>query len=171
MNWHAVGWVKDAHGLKGELYIQLFAKKADWLKDLTTFTLKNKTSGEEKTYQSKRTKPHKLGLIIWPEEFKDRNQSEAVKGFTFLIPKEILVSPDALHPYLIEIEGFGVVDATLGAIGVVRGFEYNGAQDLLVVDYQGREVLIPFVDELIQKFDRSNKTIQMDLPPGLLDED
>lgn len=170
MDWYKVGWVKDAHGLKGELYVQLHAKKADWSQALKTFSLKNSKTEEMQTLTVKRIKPHKFGVIVLPEGFSNRNQSEAVKGFEFYIPKDILVSREGDAPYLIEVLGFRIVDQALGDIGAIEAFESNGAQDLLVVSYQGRQVLVPFVDAWVIQMDRENKTIQMDLPPGLLDE-
>src|SRR5215204_1518205 len=37
-----VGKVRDAHGLKGELFIVVFAKVADWMAKLQTFDLVRK---------------------------------------------------------------------------------------------------------------------------------
>lgn len=170
-DWYKVGWVKSAHGIKGELYIQLLSKKADWLQDLKKFQLKPLAGGgEPRVFKFKRVKPHKVGLIVLPEGFSNRNQSEEWKGADFLIDKAILQSQDGETPYLVEYEGFRVEDVNLGFIGTVRGFMDNGAQDLLVVEAPGgTEILIPFVDAFVLETDRPGQLLKMNLPEGLVD--
>ena len=43
------------------------------------------------------------------------------------------------------------------------------AQDLLVVDCNGKEVLVPITDDSILKLDRTNKIIEVQTPAGLID--
>ena len=42
-------------------------------------------------------------------------------------------------------------------------------QDLLAVEYQGRQVLIPMVKAIITSIDIENKKIVVDPPKGLID--
>lgn len=163
--------MKSAHGIKGELYIQLLSKTADWLDALERFQLKPLPGkGDAQVFSFKRVKPHKVGLIVLPQGFVNRNQSEEWKGADFLIDKAILQSDDGDAPYLVEFEGFTVEDVHLGVIGVVCGFLDNGAQDLLVVQSaEGEEVLIPFVESFLLETNREDRVLKMDLPPGLVD--
>ncbi|MCB0408197.1 MAG: 16S rRNA processing protein RimM [Bdellovibrionales bacterium] len=169
MDWYPVGWVKSAHGIKGEIYVQLFSKKAEWLAELKTFQLKI-NDGSEQVFLIKRVKSHKEGLILLPEGFNNRNQSEQWKKAEFLIPKDILISDDASKPFLVEVEGFEVRDSTIGVIGPIIGFQDNGAHDLLIVEKNGNSYLIPFVDAFIQEINKEEKWILMNLPDGLFDE-
>ncbi len=168
-----VGKVRDAHGLKGELFIVLFAKVADWLSKLETFDLIRKELVDGKieevrhSFTVKRVKPHKNGLILNPNEMEDRTQAEGFAGATFEIPSELLVSEEGETIYLKEIEGFTVFDGKT-EVGPITGFSSNGAQDLLKVKSSGGEAEIPFVPEMINKLDFKNKRVMMDLPQGLL---
>ncbi len=166
-----VGKVKDAHGLKGELYVLLFAKEAPWLKKLKNFHLTKETPTgiiETLIFSLKSAKPHRDGLIVVTGEIKDRTQAEGLKGFAFEIPKEILVSKKGDTPYLIEILGFEVFDG-LRLVGLIQDFSSNNEQDLLVVESAIRFFEIPFVEAFIEKIDYTSKTIIMKLPEGLLD--
>ena len=74
-----VGKIKDAHGLKGELYVLLFAKTADWLEDFAEAHLGE--DGHEDgttltTFTVLDAKPHKKGLRLKLENFKDRTEAE-----------------------------------------------------------------------------------------------
>jgi ribosomal 30S subunit maturation factor RimM len=48
-------------------------------------------------------------------------------------------------------------------------FSSNGPQDLLVVDYKGNKVDIPFVEAFISKIDFELQIVSMNLPPGLIE--
>jgi 16S rRNA processing protein RimM len=164
-----VGHVKDAHGIKGELYIHLYAGQADWLKKLKEVRLKSAKGHEVFTIE--RTRPHKEGLIFQLKEIKDRTKAESYKGRTFEIPTELLKSKSGESYFLYEILGYEVIDEKLGSVGFVKDFSYNGAQDLLMVSpktINAPEYLIPFIKPFTQKIDEENKTIYMSLPDGLI---
>lgn len=71
--------------------------------------------------------------------------------------------------YYHEIKGYKAVDAVMGLIGIVTGVNDSSAQALFEIDCDGREVLIPVVDDFIQKVDKKNKTLYLKTPEGLLD--
>lgn len=159
------GWVKDAHGLKGELYIQLFAKQADWLDSFEQFWLETKTGVE--SFEVERAKPHKDGLIVKSGAIADRTRAEGLKGAQFFIPSEYLVANEGESIFLKQIDSFKVIDGDKD-LGVIKSFSSNGAQDLLVVESPAGEVLIPFVDAFIKNIDFEKRTIFLELPEGLV---
>ncbi len=165
----AVGHVKDAQGIKGEIYVRLFAGQADWLARLTEVRLKSRESGEVQIFEIIKKRTHKEGLVILLSGISDRNRAEKLKGLTFEIPENYLESKVGEDIFLHEVLGFQVTDKILGSIGVITGFATNGSQDLLKVDYQGREVLIPFVKAFILNMDFEKCVVDMDLPEGLCD--
>ncbi|MCB0350549.1 MAG: 16S rRNA processing protein RimM [Bdellovibrionales bacterium] len=165
----AVGHVKDAQGIKGEVFMRLFAGQADWLGKLTEVRLKSRESGEVQTFGVLKKRVHKDGLVILLDGVTDRNRAEELKGLTFEIPESYLKSEAGETIYLHEVLGFQVHDKSLGVVGRIKGFSSNGVQDLLEVEYQGREVLIPFINEFIIKIDSANNVVQMNLPEGLCD--
>jgi 16S rRNA processing protein RimM len=165
----AVGHVKDAHGVRGDVYVRLFAGEAEWSKKLKEARFRSRQTGEVKTFAVVKQRPHKEGLVITLEGVVDRNFAETLKGFTFEVEESRLVAKAGETPYLHEVSGFLVVDASLGEIGPVKSFSFNGAQDILVVDYSDREVWIPFVQAFVRQIDYENKRIEMDLPAGLLE--
>lgn len=164
-----VGHVSDAFGLKGELYIHLKARQADWLKNLKTLRLIPRSGGEPLDFRVSSKRVHKNGLVVRAETLIDRTGAELLIGSEVEIPQEYLVSEPGEKIYLREIAGFHVIDEKLGDLGPVRGFGSNGPQDLLILECQGREVLIPFVEVFIRKLDFENRRVEMTLPDGLVD--
>lgn len=184
--YRVVGRVKDAHGLKGELWVVLFAGQADWLESLLDegkFRLSKKESLEGLSesdlteFPIKNVRAHKNGLIMHSTSVKDRTAAEGYKGYFLAIPEEFLVSDEGESYFLSEIEGFRVLEEKR-EIGVVTGFSHNGAQDLLIVSLvKGArdgvnakdEIEIPFVEELVIEVDEDAKTLHVDLPNGLIE--
>jgi 16S rRNA processing protein RimM len=177
-----VGRVKDAQGLKGEIYVRLFAGQADWLERLQKEALvylsapaaslaeMDVITGPPQVWQMENARRHKEGLVLKLATLSDRTAAEGLKGMQFLIPQNFLESQPGEAVFLSELLSFEVVDVTLGVVGVIAAFSSNGPQDLLVVkDSTGREHLIPLVKPFIEKMDFANKKIFMNLPPGLLE--
>lgn len=182
-----VGRVKDAHGLKGEIWVVLFAGQADWLPDLKDtggfFLSKTESLPSEDVkaqlhpYKLKGVRAHKNGLILQTPEIADRTAAEGFKGWFLAIPEEYLSSEEGESFYLSEIDGFEVREEGNG-IGTVIGFSSNNAQDLLIVELKkgvrpgvkaGDKIEIPFVEALIEAVDSDEETIEVDLPNGLIE--
>ena len=163
-----VGWVKEAHGLRGEVYVKLLSKDPEWLGEFSHFALGSEESLS--LHEAKSWKPHKQGIILSIKGITNRNQSEALKGQDFSIPRHLLQTQSDESPFLIEVLNFRVIDVRVGFVGTVVGFVDNGAQDLLEVkDDQDVVHLIPFVDSFLVEISRDEKTIRMDLPEGLIE--
>ena len=166
-----VGRVKDAHGIKGELFVVLFAGEAAWLEKLTQIRLVNEAPEPQlRVLAPKSIRLHKNGLIAKTEEIRDRNEAESLIGWYFEVPSELLVSEVGESIYLREIQGFRVITQAKGEVGTIAGFGTNGAQDLLLVKTAWGEFEIPFVEAYVQKIDYPASTVYMDLPEGLLGE-
>ena len=165
-----MGWVKDAHGLRGDLYVQLFAKSADWLESADHLHLEKVAPAalESVAFAIEKAKPFKDGLIVKLESFVDRTFAEGWRKAKVYILAELLVSEPGQQVFLDQLLDFSVWDKGL-AVGVVRGFGTNGPQDLLRVErVSGGEALVPLVEAYILSIDFEGRKILMDLPPGLL---
>lgn len=163
-----VGKIKDAHALKGELYVLIFSGEWDWFDELEDFKIVS-LAGEEKILHIEGGRPHKDGLIIKPKEISDRTPAEKVKGWEFQIPEELLETSEGETPYLSELLEFKVMSEER-EIGISKDFLWNGDHDLIVVENPDkRRFEIPFVDAFIVEVDYDKKLIHMSLPDGLLE--
>ena len=71
--------------------------------------------------------------------------------------------------YFHEVRGFKVVDSVYGDIGVLQEVIEYPAQPLFQVMKNGTEILIPVIDEVIDRVDRELKTLYITAPNGLID--
>ena len=95
--------------------------------------------------------------------------AEPLRGSKLYLPLSELPKLDDDQFYFHDVIGFTVVDETLGELGIVENFYELPQQDVLAMRYQGQEVLIPVVDELVSHADLEERKIFVDLPEGLLD--
>ncbi len=163
-----VGKIKASHGIKGEVFILIFSKDTSWVTTKIQIHL-TKNDKDFKTFNLSRVKPHKEGVIAVLEGITTRNDSDLLIGQEIWVEQSVFVSKNQQSLYLVEIEGFEIIDEEAGSIGFIKGFSSNGAQDLLLVEDDDAEYEIPFVKEFIVKIDHDEKTVETRLPEGLLD--
>ena len=106
--------------------------------------------------------------IVKFEEIDTIDQAKGFKGSRLFLPLDVL--PDLEDGYYFhELIGFKVIDTNHGELGSISGVFDSGSQDLIAMQYQEKEVLIPLTDEVVLKVDKQAKTIHTSLPDGLLD--
>ena len=67
--------------------------------------------------------------------------------------------------------GYLVVDNNLGNLGPVKEVIENSAQDLLLITYGQKEILIPFVDAIVEDVNDDARVIIVTVPDGLIQLD
>lgn len=84
--------------------------------------------------------------------------------------------PNSMQPrkrpgkhYDFDLEGFRVIDRNFGEIGTVSGVLELPMQELLEVSHQGKQILIPLADEIVEELDEHSKTIYIRAPEGLIE--
>lgn len=159
-----VGRIGRAHGVLGEATIDVQTDDPDLrFKVGSKLTL---DSGQELTIKSSRW--HNQILLLGFEGVNDRNQIEALRDQ--LISSQVDLSALAPGEYHYQqLIGSNVFLKSGQPLGPVTEVVALPGQDLLAVDYQGREVLIPMVKAIIDSIDIENKKIVVDPPEGLLD--
>ena len=168
-----IGKIKSPQGLKGEVFVILFAKESDILFELNSLYLIYESSQNENLLLKVdilNVKPHKDGFILKLDLINNRNKSEICKNIEFCVNKNELVSKQGESIYLTELEGFLIQIDNEKRLGPIYRFSSNGAQDLLIVKGKNNtDIEIPFVDVFVRNIDYENKIIHMELPDGLLE--
>lgn len=104
-------------------------------------------------------------------KFEDLAKEDALAlvGCDLYLPLDLLPKLTGKKFYYHEIIGFDVVDSRKGNIGTVQSVIDYPAQSLFQIINNGKEILIPVIDSLIDRVDRENKTIFVAAPEGLVD--
>lgn len=109
-------------------------------------------------------------LLLHLEGIDDRDQADSLRRCLLFVPREEMPVLPLGEFYYFEIEGYRVETTQ----GVERGHLLRvmeaPAQDLLVILFQGREILVPYIPELVPALDHERKTIVVVDLPGLFDD-
>ncbi|MFZ9360869.1 MAG: ribosome maturation factor RimM, partial [Candidatus Nanopelagicales bacterium] len=119
------------------------------------------------------TRWHLSRLLIKFEEIQDRTAVDSVRGKTLVVevdPNIASLENNEFYEFqLVDLEVFNTNNEKLG---VVKEVLPGSAQALIVVKtLDNKEVMVPFVNQLVPVVDVKNKKVVMDPPIGLFDEE
>lgn len=103
------------------------------------------------------------------EEVNSEDDANEIIGNEVYLPLSMLPKLSGNKFYFHEVIGFTVNDKVKGNIGQIKAINDSASQALFEIDCNGIEILIPLIDQFILKLDRTNKTIYLDTPIGLID--
>ena len=69
----------------------------------------------------------------------------------------------------LELIAYKVFDQRMGEIGEVSDHIPNEMNPVWVINWSGREIMIPATEAFIQKVDHKNKVLYLDLPEGIME--
>jgi 16S rRNA processing protein RimM len=163
-----LGYILKAHGTRGEVVAFFDVDFPEAYEDLESVFLLQK--GELIPFFIESLNLQQKGrFIIGFEEVETIEQAEALKGTELYLPLTALPKLPENQFYFHDIIGYDIVDTEAGKLGTVREIFAMPTQDLIAMEYQGREVLIPIRDEIVLRADAANKELHVTLPDGLLD--
>ena len=163
-----LGKIVRTFGSKGEVVFQVDAEILSRIKKLESVFLK--MNENLVPFFIELLQPRSKGQAL--VKFIDVDSTEdatLLAGRKIYIPLTLLPKPKGTQLYSIEIEGYTVIDAVRGETGTVRTVLEMPQQSLLAIDFNGKEILIPIVDEIVKKIDRKTKTIHIEAPEGLIE--
>ena len=113
---------------------------------------------------------HKHRVIIKFEGYDTRTSAEELVGGRLVIPEADARELEENQFYEYNIVGSEVVTTGGEQVGRVTRLMRTGGADLLVVESKdGREILVPFADEICEDVDTEAGRITVNPPEGLLD--
>jgi 16S rRNA processing protein RimM len=162
-----IGYIHKLHGVKGELMVLLTVSLQSFEHDFLIleidgiyipFFIKSKLI----------KKDHSILLTF--EGISSAEKSKQLIGKTVYLPKhtaQIAIAPPKSEIH--QLIGYTIIDRIKGEIGIIEAIEDTTENILFVISYKNTELLIPVVEEFIEKIDDRRKTIVTQLPVGLLD--
>lgn len=95
--------------------------------------------------------------------------AETLRNVEICVPESSAAELDDGEFFDWQLEGCEVETIEGNKIGVVRAVMRTGGTEILVVENEGKEYLIPFAESICPEVDIEGKRIRVDLPEGLLD--
>ena len=164
-----IGVVVRPHGIAGEFKVKFDVKEIRDYEHLTSVYLHQEDKLMFFLLEYMRIQHASTALMAF-KGIDNRDAAAALKGATLLLPMDQLPPLEAENSfYYFELVGVIVEDERYGMLGRILRVQEMPAQDLLVMSYKGKEVLIPLLDDTVIHFDRESKTVHTRLPEGLLE--
>ena len=99
----------------------------------------------------------------------DINLAQLLKGKNVFAAQNDLPSPADNEFYYRDVIGCEVFLTDGVRVGVVEEIIATGANDVFVVRGDGKEVLVPVIEDVVKEIDVEGKRILIEAIPGLLD--
>lgn len=162
-----VGRVGRAHGIRGDVAIELATDEPErrFTKG-ATLRLDNETEVEVASVRW-----HGSRLLLSFVGYPDRTAVEALRGRELWTSVPADERPSEPEEYFDRhLVGLEVRDASGARVGVVTEVSHMPAQDLLVIDVDGEERLVPFVSALVPTVDVAGGFLQLADVEGLIED-
>ncbi len=162
-----IGKIVATHGLNGALILKHVAGESNWLKKGDVLFVEMRKDSQIPYFVDTAKAANDEEYIVTVE---DVITMEAAKK---LVAKQVYVKEDVLKDVKTDSPllwiGFNVVDKQKGGLGIIEDVMQTGHQWLAKITIEGKEVLIPLVDEMLVDVNVRNKFIRVDLPEGLIE--
>lgn len=161
-----IGFVAKTHGLKGEVTIQMTPECPD-LTEVNSFFVEKNQNLIPYFLETVSLKGDKAFIKL--EDVDTIEQASDLKGCSLYLPKAEREKLGRGEFYNDEVVNFEVVDSEAGAIGLVTEVFESGPNRFLMIDHNGKEVMIPLNGPFIKSVNKSKKKISVELPDGFLE--
>jgi 16S rRNA processing protein RimM len=162
-----VARIGKPHGIRGEVTVQVLTDApGDRFVPGTEFVVEPASAGPLTVHSARWNKDI---LLIAFEEIETRNEAETLRGAKLFIESEELEDNDDEGWYEHELVG---LEARVGSqvVGKVSGLNTMPVQDLLVVKTpDGKEILIPFVEQIVPEVNVAEGYVLVTPPAGLFE--
>lgn len=163
-----LGIVAKLHGVQGQVAVEIDSDQPGRYAKLDSVFLELK--GELVPFLIDKIQVTGSRALVRFQGVDTVEKAEALKGKKLYLPLAQLPPLKGKNRfYFHEIVDFTVTDVDKGPLGTVRTVYSLPHQNLLAMDYQNQEVLIPLNDDIVLSVDRELKTVLTRLPDGLLD--
>lgn len=164
-----VGRVGRAHGLRGEVTVAVHTDEPE-IRFAPGSWVQVEGTGRRLHIESVRSQSGSLQVRF--AEIGDRTAAENLKGAVLVAQVDAEERPEDEDEYYDrQLRGLRVLAADGLQAGVVSDVIHLPAQDLLAIDVDGVERLVPFVAELVTGVDLVAGTLTLAEVGGLIDDD
>ena len=163
-----VGVISNTHGIRGEVKVYPTTDNVRRFDDLKEVILD--TGKEQLNLHVTSVKYFKNMVILKFKEFDNINDIIPYKGMDLLVTRENAIPLEEGEYYIADIIGSKVITDEDKILGTLTDVLQAGANDVYVVKTKdGKEVLLPSIEECILDRDIENKIVKVHIMKGLLD--
>ena len=169
-----MGRIVAPYGIFGWLKVQTSTESIDSLFDYPDWWLGREDNSTQpgienspwQKYSVETAKVHNDTLLVKLKGVNDRDAALALKSKHVAVPREEFPEAEEGEYYWSDLIGLNVTNQQSVILGLVSDVFETGANDVIVIKdpKDGKERLLPFVDQTILDVNIADKTILVDWP-------
>ncbi|MCP5146302.1 MAG: ribosome maturation factor RimM [Gammaproteobacteria bacterium] len=158
-----LGQVSGVFGIKGWLKIHSYTRPRENILDFATWFIS--TPQGIRRYKLRDGRPQGSGLVAQLDGVEDRDAAAALIGAEISVARSALPPTDPDEYYWSDLIGMAVVSSQGRDLGKVTGMLETGVHDVLQIDGEAGQTLIPFVQGVyVMQVDLDRKQVTVDWP-------
>lgn len=162
-----LGYISKTKGLKGELLLKSELAQLEAYQETESVFLEIKGKPVPFFVLSFRPQPGKKTASLLLEEVDTVEKARELTGTTVLLPVSAQVPAEA--PPFSDLKDYQVIDRIHGSLGPIHEIIQYPGHTVAVLPYQGRDILVPMNEALIERIDKQKRQLFVTLPEGLLE--
>lgn len=161
-----IGVISSTHGIRGEVKVFPTTDYPEQFEELDSVFLD--TGKEMLKLEPEKVRYFKNMVILKFKGYNNINDIEQYKGKDLLITREQAVPLEDGEFFIVDIIGSRVVTDDGRELGVLDDVLETGANDVFLVKKpDGKELLLPYIDECIIGIDPDGKLVTVHMMEGL----
>ena len=162
-----IGQIVNTNGLKGTLKVKPLTDDITRFEDLETIYIQKHKDLVE--FRIQEIKYNKNMVLLKLEGIDDITEAEKYKNFYIKINREDAVELEDDSYFIVDIIGCEVYTESQELLGKVIDVFPTGSNDVYTVkNSEGKEILLPAIEDVIKDVDIKNKKIIIHLLEGLI---
>jgi len=164
----AVGLLRRPHGVHGEILMEVYTDFPERLKDGSTVFL----GGKHKPATIRQIRHHNDGLLLGFEGVETPESAGLLRNQMVYVKTSAQPALPAGQYYHYQVIGMTVVEDSGIELGRLTEIIETGANDVYVVTSdEGKELLLPSIEQVVLDVDVEANRMIVHLIPGLLDQE
>ena len=163
-----IGKIQATQGIRGQLRVIPFAGDASSISRLESVMLKS-PAGVMERFPVVSAKAHGKRVILTLKPFDNINQVLHLVGREVWADRGALPELPSDEYYWSDLLGLQVATEEGEVLGELTDIIETGSNDVYVVTKDGRELLIPALEDVVVAVDLAANAMTVSLPEGLLD--
>ena len=160
-----IGYISKTHGLKGHVILRVGEDLDINSEEITALFLELNAS--QVPYFIEECRANNVGYIVKLEGINAVEESKKMVGKkAFALVDFIIENENPLNEFI----GYTVIDNVLGNIGNITAIDDKTNNVVAqILHPSGKEIMLPFNDDLIDEIDDDARTIRFNSPEGLIE--
>ncbi|HSH20583.1 MAG TPA: hypothetical protein VLA03_09020 [Draconibacterium sp.] len=165
-----IGFFRKTHGVYGELVLEFEFQFENSIENSDRFfvELEGLLVPFFVVEDGFRFKTDNTAILTFDGVDSDKYAKRMVGTSVYLFKYEIVFTPDEVFES--ELVNYLLDDEKLGEIGIIEQVDNYSGNVVFTVNFKGKEILVPFNEDLLISVDKQKKKIKLRFPEGLLDE-